>query len=93
MEDFETPPQASGAPRKSGLNPGCFVGFVALAIAIAPIVLGLLGSITCPQPANEGNCAAAAAPWLLFFTLPFGFILGIISIVIYFIEARKRKIK
>jgi hypothetical protein len=90
MNNSETTPHANGAPRKNGLNPGCFVGFVALAIAIAPIVLGLLGSITCPQPANEGNCAAAAAPWFLFFTLPFGFILGIISIVLYFIEARKR---
>lgn len=90
MNDQETTPTDS-APEKGGRNPGCFVGFVALAIAFSPIVIGLLGSLACPQPANEGNCAAAAAPWFIFFTFPAGFILGIISIVIYFIEARKRK--
>jgi hypothetical protein len=78
-------------PQKKSTNPGCIVGFVALAIAISPILIGIFGSIGCPQPANEGNCAAAAAPWLMFLSIPVGFIMGVVGIIIYFVENKKKK--
>lgn len=62
---------------------GCWISWIGPVVAFLPLVFGFLGSFTCPQPANEGNCAAAAAPWLMFFSVPFGFILGLVGLIIY----------
>ena len=73
---------------------GCWIGWAGPVIAFLPLVFGFIGSIGCPQPANEGNCAAAAAPWLMFLSIPFGFILGLVGVVIFFIgknSERKQK--
>ena len=76
--------------RKPPANPGCILMLVAVAVALAPLVIGFFGSLTCPQPANEGNCGAAAAPWLLFFSVPMGGLLLIIGLVVAAVEANKR---
>ncbi|MEN9692752.1 MAG: hypothetical protein RLZZ330_396 [Actinomycetota bacterium] len=62
---------------------GCWIGWVGPVIAVLPLFFGMIGSIGCPQPANEGNCAAAAAPWLMFFTIPLGFIMGLAGLIIF----------
>jgi len=62
-------------------------------IAFSPIIYALIGVRSCPggaAAANEGNCAAAAAPWLLFMTVPLGFVLGVAGLAMVIIASRKR---
>lgn len=70
---------------------GCWIGWIGPLVAILPLVMGFVGSLTCPQPANEGNCAAAAAPWLMFLSIPFGFILGLVGLVIFIVGKTSEK--
>ncbi|MEY2672726.1 MAG: hypothetical protein RLZZ508_603 [Actinomycetota bacterium] len=84
----QVPP--SNAPDQTA-KAGCWVGWIGLLIGIAPMIIGLIGSIPCGPSANEGNCPAAAAPWLLFLSIPFGLIVGVVGIVIYIVAKTKKK--
>ena len=97
MSDEQIPPipPIPPVPNESVPNPGkragCLVGWLGLLFGISPILIGLTSVITCGPGANEGNCAAAAAPWFMFFTVPVGFITGIVGIVVYFAAKKKQK--
>ncbi len=90
--DLSTPSgDVPSVPKDPTENAGCWVGWIGLFIGIAPIVFGLIGSIACGPSANESNCAAAAAPWLLFFSIPAGIVTGVVGIVIYIVAKTKKK--
>jgi len=97
MSDEQIPPipPVPAAPNESVPNPGkragCLVGWLGLLFGISPILIGLTSVVWCGPGANEGNCAAAAAPWAMFFTIPVGFITGIVGIVVYFAANKKKK--
>lgn len=57
---------------------GALAMLVSPLVAIAPYVAGaFLSVVFCGPDANEGNCASAALPWLMFFTIPFGILMFI----------------
>lgn len=85
------PSETPNIPADPTANAGCWVGWIGLLIGIAPILIGSIGSIACGPSANEGNCAAAAAPWLLFLSIPAGIVTGVIGIVMYTVAKTKKK--
>jgi len=54
--------------------------FIAPAVAFAPAIIGGIGSSLTPG-CNEGNCYWGALPWATFLTLPIGFIIMIVGLV------------
>ncbi len=59
-------------------------------IALAPAVLALVLVQFCPggaSGANEGNCGAAALPWLLFLSIPFGILLVLVGAILMIVAA------
>ena len=57
-------------------------------LAIAPYLIGLIGSALTPGCTNEANCSWAALPWFMFATIPLGFVLVITGIVQFFVSLR-----
>jgi hypothetical protein len=61
-------------------------------IALAPAVLALVLVQFCPggaSSANESNCSAAALPWLLILSIPFGILLFIAGTILLIIAAAR----
>ena len=71
-------------------------GLLAMALAplfaISPYIFGALLSLAfCGPDANEGNCAWAALPWFMFFTIPAAAVVFITGVVILIGSLVKRK--
>ena len=71
-------------------------GLLAMALAplfaISPYIFGALLSVAfCGPDANEGNCAWAALPWFMFFTIPAAAVVFITGVVILIVSLVKRK--
>ena len=49
-------------------------------VAFAPAIIGIIGSSLTPG-CNESNCYWGALPWATFLTLPIGFIIMIVGLV------------
>lgn len=58
-------------------------------IAIAPFLIGFLGSLTVPN-CNESNCGWGVLPWFSFFTIPIGFGLFITGAIRFLLSLNKR---
>lgn len=60
-------------------------------LAVAPFLVGAVGAtIFCGPDANEGNCAWAALPWLMFFTIPFGILMFITGLIVLIVCLAKK---
>jgi len=68
-----------------------WVAMVSVLFIIGPILLAMILSPFCPQPANEGNCGAAALPWLTLLTAPMGFIGLVVSLVLAAAKGVRKK--
>lgn len=68
----------------AGLSP--LVGF-------SPFIIGGLGSLLTPNCTNEANCGWAALPWLMFATVPAGFVLFLLGLVRFLISLKDRLTK
>lgn len=59
--------------------------------AFSPVIVGLVGgSLTelfTDETCNEANCIWAALPWLTFYTVPIGFTLLLIFLIIIIIDS------
>lgn len=73
-----------------GKKVGCWIGWAGLLVGLFPIPIAMTAPIVCGPDANEGNCGVAAAPWLLFFTVPFGIVIGIVGIALWTVFRIKR---
>jgi hypothetical protein len=61
---------------------GAWLTGLALPFGISPFVLALiLAPLTCGANANEANCGAAVLPWFMFFTIPAGFVMFLVGII------------
>ena len=59
-------------------------------VALSPALMALVMTPFCPggfSGANEGNCAAAALPWLLIATIPLGILLAIAGFIAIIVRA------
>ena len=59
--------------------------------AVSPYIFGALLSLAfCGPDANEGNCAWAALPWFMFFTIPIAAVMFIVGLVTLIISLAKK---
>ena len=68
---------------------GRVILWIAPAVAFAPAIIGGIGSSLIPN-CNEGSCYFGALPWATFLTLPLGFVLAIIGLIVL-VTARESK--
>lgn len=59
-------------------------------VAFSPFIIGALGSMTVSGSCNEGNCAWAALPWLMFLTIPVGFVLYCVALFMFLVFVFRR---
>lgn len=73
---------------------GALAMLVSPLVAIAPYVAGaFLSVVFCGPDANEGNCAWAAMPWFMFFTIPAAAVLFLVGLVIFIVSLAKKLLK
>jgi uncharacterized BrkB/YihY/UPF0761 family membrane protein len=60
-----------------------------LVIGIFPLVLALPLSIGCQDPSNESSCAGAVAYSFSTLTLPLGFLVSMVGLVVWIVAVRK----
>ena len=70
-------------------------GFLVLALAplfaASPYIFGaFLSLVFCGPDANEGNCAWAALPWFMFFTVPAAAVMFIGGLIILIVSIVKK---
>lgn len=71
-------PQSEPVKKKWYESVGCVITLSGLVFAFFPIIIAVvMVPLTCGGNANESNCGAAAAPWLLFMTIPIGILIMI----------------
>jgi len=63
---------------------------IAPSIAFAPIVIGMIGGLLTPGGYNEGPGPWAVLPWATFFTVPIGFVILIVGLIVR-VTARETK--
>jgi len=65
-----------------------FIGFFSL----SPLIIGIIGAWFIEwktgQPCHEGNCSWGALPWLTLMTMPIGFLLFGIILIIFLLDLR-----
>lgn len=84
--------EMSDSPKFWSLKTGLLAMALAPLFAISPYIFGALLSVAfCGPDANEGNCAWAALPWFMFFTIPAAAVLFITGVVILIGSFVKRK--
>jgi hypothetical protein len=63
-----------------------------LVVALFPLLLSALFSIGCENPFDESACSGAVVLWYLLVTLPLGFLVSIVGLVLWLVgSARKPK--
>jgi disulfide bond formation protein DsbB len=62
---------------------------IAPSVAFAPLVLGMIGSSLTPG-CNESNCYWGVLPWATFMTVPIGFVILIVGLILR-LTARETK--
>jgi len=80
---------------KQTIRTGWIMLIASIPVAVSPILLALvLIPLTCGgfSGANEGNCGAAALPWFLFMSVPFGILLAIAGAIVLAVGARRQSV-
>lgn len=60
---------------------GRVILLIAPVVGLGPAIIGGIGASQTSN-CNEGNCYYGALPWATFLTLPLGFILAIIGLIV-----------
>jgi hypothetical protein len=68
---------------------GRVILWIAPAVAFAPAIIGGIGSSVIPN-CNESNCYFGALPWATFLTVPIGFVILIVGLIMR-VTARETK--
>jgi hypothetical protein len=63
---------------------------VGLVIGIFPLVLALPLSIGCQDPSNESSCAGAVAYSFSTLTLPLGFLVSMVGLVLWLVGSGRK---
>lgn len=72
---------------------GAILLIAAPIIAFSPLVLTLIMLPFCPggsSGANEGNCGAAALPWFLIVSVPFGILMALVGLIALVVRAVRK---
>jgi len=69
---------------------GFRITIAGVVIALLPIPLWLLFSFGCENPFNESSCAGSVYLWYLLPSIPLGFLVSMVGLVVW-IVARTRK--
>ena len=59
-------------------------------VAFAPLIIGIAGAkLFCGSDANEANCGFAVLPWFLIASVPGGFVMAIVGVIMIIVALRK----
>jgi hypothetical protein len=73
---------------------GVIAMLLAPLFALSPFIVAWpLARVFCGPDANEGNCAWAAMPWFMFFTIPAAAVLFLVGLVIFIVSLAKKLLK
>jgi len=61
-----------------------------LVIALFPLLLSVLFSIGCENPFDESACSGAVALWYLLVTLPLGFLVSMVGLVLWLVGSGRK---
>ena len=61
-----------------------------LVVALFPLLLSALFSIGCENPFDESACSGAVALWYLLVTLPLGFLVSIVGLVLWLVGSGRK---
>ena len=69
------------------------LGLLAIFIfSFSPLIIGIAGAwfieMRTGQPCHEGNCAWGALPWLTLITMPIGFFLFVVLMIILLLDLK-----
>ena len=82
----QTPSSGSGSGKAGGYTMGC-----GALIAFFPLILAFFSTAPGANMWSEGDSnSGGAALWLMMLTVPLGFIVGIVGLVIYLVGSSKR---
>lgn len=61
-----------------------------LVVALFPLLLSAVFSIGCENPFDESACSGAVALWYLLVTLPLGFLVSIVGLVLWLVGSGRK---
>ena len=61
-----------------------------LVVGLFPLVLSPLFSIGCDNPFDESACAGAVYLWYLLVTLPLGFVVSMVGLVLWLVGSGRK---
>jgi uncharacterized membrane protein len=61
-----------------------------LVIGLLPLLLSALFSIGCENPFDESACSGAVVLWYLLVTLPLGFLVSIVGLVLWLVGSGRK---
>jgi cytochrome bd-type quinol oxidase subunit 1 len=61
-----------------------------LVIGLFPLLLSALFSIGCENPFDESACSGAVVLWYLLVTLPLGFLVSIVGLVLWLVGSGRK---
>jgi hypothetical protein len=61
-----------------------------LVVGLFPLVLSALFSIGCDNPFDESACSGAVYLWYLLVTLPLGFVVSMVGLVLWLVGSGRK---